>query len=63
MDSSVDFPQPEGPEIATYSPRSMERWIPASAWVSTSSVKKTFLRSSSWISASPLVLMSLLAFS
>ncbi len=41
--SSVDFPQPEGPEIETYSPRRNSRWIPASACVSTSSVTKTFV--------------------
>ena len=38
IDSSVDLPQPDGPEMATYSPRRSVRWIPDSAWVSTSSV-------------------------
>ena len=38
IESSVDLPQPEGPAMATYSPRSMLRWMPDRAWVSTSSV-------------------------
>src|SRR2546422_1068870 len=41
--SSVDFPQPEGPEMDTYSPRWISRWIPASACVSTSSVVNTLV--------------------
>src|SRR5579864_7931427 len=48
--SSVDFPQPEGPAIETNSPRSMSRWTPARACVSTSSVLKTLLRFSRWMS-------------
>src|SRR5260370_6157736 len=48
---SVDFPQPEGPAIETNSPRSMSRWIPARAWVSTSWVLKTLLRFSRWMRA------------
>src|SRR6266849_2528016 len=42
MDSSVDLPQPEGPAIEMYVPFLISRWISSSAWVSTSSVKKTF---------------------
>jgi len=38
IDSRVDLPQPEGPEIDTYSPRWMLKCTPESAWVSTSSV-------------------------
>ncbi len=43
MASSVDLPQPDGPEIDTYSPFLMSRWIPARAWVSTSSVRNTLV--------------------
>src|SRR5688572_19345251 len=50
IDSSVDFPQPDGPAMAMYSPLLISRWIPASACVSTSSVKKTFVTPSRWIS-------------
>ena len=53
MESSVDLPQPEGPAMATYSPLLICRWIPDSACVSTSSVKKTFVTPSSLISACP----------
>jgi hypothetical protein len=38
IDNSVDFPQPDGPDIATYSPLETDRCTPLSAWVSTSSV-------------------------
>src|SRR5665811_1853928 len=51
IDNSVDLPQPDGPEIDTYSPGKMEKWTPASACVSTSSVKNTFLMSLSEIRA------------
>src|SRR3982751_1415941 len=50
IDSSVDFPQPDGPAMAMYSPLLISRWMPASACVSTSSVKKTFVTPSRWIS-------------
>src|SRR4051812_1050934 len=53
IESSVDLPQPDGPAIDTYSPLLICRWIPESAWVSTSSVKKTFVTPSSLISACP----------
>src|SRR4051812_49094883 len=53
MDRSVDLPQPDGPAIDTYSPLLMWRWIPDSACVSTSSVKKTLVTPSSLISACP----------
>src|SRR5580658_3662865 len=42
MASSVDFPQPDGPEIDRYSPRWISRSIPSRACVSTSSVTNTF---------------------
>src|ERR1035438_1362580 len=57
MDSSVDFPQPEGPAIETYSPFWMSRKMPDSAWVSISSVRKTFVIFSSLISGSAMVLV------
>src|SRR6185369_7683384 len=50
MESSVDLPHPEGPAIETYSPFRISRWMPERAWVSTSSVKKTFVTPSSTIS-------------
>src|SRR6185436_19179299 len=53
IDRSVDLPQPDGPAIDTYSPLLICRWIPESACVSTSSVKKTFVTPSSLISACP----------
>src|SRR5262245_12694797 len=49
MERSVDFPHPEGPAIDTYSPFRISRWMPDRAWVSTSSVKKTFVTPSSAI--------------
>src|SRR5579863_5960317 len=55
MASSVDFPQPDGPEIDTYSPLRTFSSMPASAWVSTSSVLntlKTLLRLISVVSES-----------
>src|SRR6266404_1728977 len=42
MDSRVDLPQPEGPAIEMYVPLLISRCISSRAWVSTSSVKKTF---------------------
>src|SRR6476646_10819505 len=50
MESSVDLPHPEGPAIAMYSPLLISRWMPARACVSTSSVKKTFVTPSRWMS-------------
>src|ERR1019366_7926703 len=47
MESSVDLPQPDGPAIETYSPFLMSMWMPDNAWVSTSSVRKTFVTPSS----------------
>src|ERR1700688_258988 len=41
MANRVDLPQPEGPEMETYSPFRIFSSIPASAWVSTSSVVNT----------------------
>src|SRR4051794_37215086 len=43
MARRVDFPQPDGPEIDTYSPRRSSRCIPANACVSTSSVTNTLV--------------------
>ena len=31
IDSSVDLPQPDGPDMATYSPLRIARWTPESA--------------------------------
>src|SRR4051812_20346227 len=53
IDRSVDLPQPDGPAIDTYSALLIWRWMPESACVSTSSVKKTFVTPSSLISACP----------
>src|SRR5438270_13575154 len=50
IDRSVDFPQPDGPAIAMYSPLLISRWMPASACVSTSSVKNTLVTPSRWMS-------------
>src|SRR5262252_6003242 len=49
IDSSVDLPHPDGPEIATYSPRPISTSIFASACVSTSSVTNTLVTPLSWI--------------
>ena len=43
IDSNVDLPQPDGPEMATYSPGRISRLMLERACVSTSSAKKTFL--------------------
>src|SRR4029077_18709392 len=48
IDSRVDLPHPEGPAIETYSPFPISMWTSESAWVSTSSVKKTFVTPSSF---------------
>ena len=52
-DSSVDLPQPDGPAIDTYSPCAISRWMPESACVSTSSVKKTLVTPSSLMTGWP----------
>src|SRR5438128_10231769 len=49
IDSSVDFPHPDGPAIDTYSPRLMSMLMFSSACVSTSSVRNTFETPSRWI--------------
>ena len=49
MDRSVDFPHPDGPAIDTYSPRAIKTFTFDNACVSTSSVAKTFVMPSSWI--------------
>src|SRR5262245_4162815 len=54
IESRVDLPQPDGPAIDTYSPRPIVMSIAASAWVSTSSVRKTLLTPSNLISGSML---------
>src|SRR5215207_87456 len=48
IDSRVVLPQPEGPAIETYSPFLISRWMPASACVSTSSVRNTLVTPSRW---------------
>src|SRR5436305_12821982 len=57
MESRVVLPQPEGPAIETYSPLRISMWIPESAWVSTSSVRKTLVTPSRLISDSEFVLI------
>src|SRR4051794_7971075 len=57
MESSVVLPQPEGPAIETYSPLRISMWMPESAWVSTSSVRKTLVTPSRMISDSEFVLI------
>src|ERR1700687_1496551 len=47
IDRRVDLPQPDGPAIDTYSPRSIWTLTFESACVSTSSVEKTLVRSCS----------------
>src|SRR4051812_29707038 len=44
IESSVDLPHPDGPEIDTYSPRAMCRLTSSSACVSTSSVTNSLVR-------------------
>src|SRR5579875_4030265 len=56
MASSVDLPQPDGPEMETYSPRCISMWMPDRAWVSTSSVTKTLVTPSRWINGSDAVM-------
>ena len=48
---SVDFPEPDGPMIATNSPRSMSTDTPLSAWTDSAPMRYVFQRSSVWISA------------
>src|SRR5436309_2348975 len=62
IERSVVLPQPEGPAIETYSPFLISRWMPASACVSTSSVMKTLVTPSRWISE-PLPLVPFIVFS
>src|ERR1035438_4650456 len=47
IERSVDFPHPDLPAIATYSPLLISRWMPESACVSTSSVRNTLVTLSS----------------
>src|SRR5665213_2721413 len=56
MERRVDLPQPDGPLMDTYSPFSISMCTPASACVSTSSVRNTFVTLSSFKSGSMLVL-------
>src|SRR5215831_12663248 len=49
IDSNVDLPHPDGPEIDTYSPRAISMLMSSSACVSTSSVTNTFVSRSSLI--------------
>src|SRR5688572_7670198 len=59
--SSVDLPQPEGPEIERNSPFATSRWMPSSACVSRSSVKKTLVRSTRLIMAVSCIPLSVLS--
>src|SRR6185436_7577554 len=58
MPSKVDLPQPEGPLMATNSPRPISRSMPARAWVSISSVWKTLAMLSRRITASGMVFLA-----
>src|SRR5205085_3799570 len=57
IESSVVLPQPDGPLMATYSPSRISRCTSASAWVSTSSVKKILRIPCSRIRAVPFFAM------
>src|SRR2546421_11022620 len=46
---SVDLPDPDGPMMATYSPRSMEIVTPRSAWISSPPITYVFQMSCVWI--------------
>src|SRR5262245_6611001 len=48
---SVDLPDPDGPMMATYSPRSISTDQPRSAWISSSPITYVFQRSRVSISA------------
>src|SRR6185295_14965196 len=48
---SVDLPDPDGPMMATYSPRSMAIDTPRRAWISSSPITYVFHRSAVWIRA------------
>ncbi len=50
IDSRVDLPPPDGPAMVTKSPLSIWRWTSDRAWVSTSSVRNTFLTPAIWMS-------------
>src|SRR6185295_11007383 len=52
IDSRVVLPQPEGPAMEMYSPLWISMWMPDSAWVSTSSVRKTLVTPSRRINGS-----------
>src|SRR5215475_807017 len=53
MASSVVFPDPEGPTMATHSPWCTVMCTLESAWVSTSSVRNTLVTPSRWSSRCP----------
>src|ERR1051326_8689242 len=59
MASSVDLPQPDGPEMDTYSPRFIFNSISERACVSTSSVKNTFVTFSRRITGCSTVLITI----
>src|SRR5690606_2941108 len=48
---SVDLPDPDGPMIATYSPFSIDRSMPRSAWISSPPIRHLRFRLCVWISA------------
>src|SRR5437773_11027438 len=60
IESSVDFPQPDGPEIEKYCPFLISRSMSARACVSTSSVKNTFVIPFKRMTASLIFNLSLL---
>src|SRR5207237_5483017 len=40
IESTVDFPHPDGPEIETHTPAWISRCTPASAWISRTAVPR-----------------------
>src|SRR5207253_1935712 len=58
IERRVDLPQPDGPAIEMNSPCAISRWMPESACVSTSSVKKTLVTPSSRMTGCPLELIA-----
>ena len=53
MARRVVFPEPEGPTMATHSPWCTVMCTLDRAWVSTSSVRKTFVTPSRWSNRCP----------
>ena len=59
MESRVDLPQPDGPEMAMYSPRAIDRLTSDTACVLTSSVSNAFEIPDSWITVLSFTMPSL----